>query len=237
MRGLKRFSGVEIAPSRAEVLRRMEMPADAAISPELEGILNAALVRFLDLAGPVGLVEPVSHQEFSAIYQGDGRNAPATPLEPIAARAERLSLFVATVGQAVSDEIGRAFVSGDPAFGLVLDAFASEGTNRLAYRLGADALESARSAGRVSKDAVVLPYSPGYCGWHVTGQRSLFAALDADSIGVSLGQSCLMSPIKSVSGVFVAGPPPLHRFRPDFAFCDECAARDCLSRMASLKKT
>ncbi len=237
MRRLTRFPAVEVAPLRADVLRRMEMPAGAAISPELDAILDSALVRFLDLADPVGLVEPVSYEEFVSIYEGEGRNASPAPLEAIAARAERLALFVATVGRPLSDEIGRAFVAADPAFGLVLDALASEGAIRLAYRLGAEALEASRHAGRVSGEAVVLPYSPGYCGWHLSGQRSLFAAINSDSIGVSLGRGCLMSPIKSVSGVLVAGPPQVHRFRPDYAFCDACATRDCLSRMASVQKT
>jgi hypothetical protein len=236
MHRLKRFHAAEIVPCRRDVLRRMEMPADAAISPELETILAGALARFLEIADPVGLVDSISCEEFSEIYRGEGRNAPATPLQTIAVRAERLSLFVATVGQPLSDEIGEAFVSGDPAFGLVLDALATEGVNRLAYRLGADALECERNARRVSREAVVLPYSPGSCGWHMSGQRALFGAIKSGTIGVSLGRSCLMSPIKSVSGVFVAGPPHVHRVRPRYAFCDECATRECLSRMASLRK-
>jgi hypothetical protein len=236
VRSIKRFPSTEIAPPRADVLRRMEMPAGAPVSPALEGLMNAALLRFMDVADPLGVAEPISHGEFATVYYGDGRNAPDTPLELIATRAERLALFVVTVGQRLSDEIGRAFVSGDPALGLVLDAFASEGVNRLTYRLGADLLDTARRRGRLSAEAVVLPYSPGYCGWHVSGQRTLFEVVNAAMIGVSLGGSCLMSPMKSVSGVFVAGPPQVHRFRPDYAFCDECATRECLARMASVKR-
>ncbi len=236
MRSLKRFPAAKIAPTRADVLRRMEMPADAPVSPILEGLINAALVRFLDVANAVGIAEPISQEEFATVYYGEGRNAESTPLEVIAPRAERLALFVVTVGQPLTDEIDQSFVSGDPAFGLVLDAFASEGANRLVHRLGADLLEASRRRGRVSDAAVVLPYSPGYCGWHVSGQRALFAAINANIVGVTLGRSCLMSPMKSVSGVFVAGAPQVHRFRPDFAFCDECSTRDCLARMASVRK-
>jgi hypothetical protein len=237
VRRVKRFPATDVAPVRSDVVRRMEMPAGAPISPALDGLMNAALVRFLDIADPVGVAEPISREEFATIYHGEGRNAPVTPLDSVAAGAERLALFVVTVGQGLSDEIARAFVSGDPAFGLVLDALASEGANRLAYRLGADVLEASRKRGHVSGEAVLLPYSPGYCGWHVTGQRALFGAINAHMIGVSLGRSCLMSPMKSVSGVFVTGPPQVHRFRPEYAFCDECPTRECLSRMASLKST
>ena len=83
-------------------------------------------------------------------------------------------------------------------------------------------------------EARVLPYSPGYCGWHVSGQRALFAYLDAGEIGVTLNASCLMNPLKSVSGVLAAGPPDIHRFAPTYACCAECRNRTCLGRQSLL---
>ena len=68
------------------------------------------------------------------------------------------------------------------------------------------------------------------------GQRNLFARLGPGAIGVTLNDSCLMTPIKSVSGVLVAGAGEIHRFRPDFDFCDECKTRACGVRMASVLK-
>ena len=43
-----------------------------------------------------------------------------------------------------------------------------------------------------------------------------------------------MSPIKSVSGVLVAGHPEIHDFENDFDFCFDCATWECRSRIASL---
>jgi hypothetical protein len=45
-----------------------------------------------------------------------------------------------------------------------------------------------------------------------------------------------MSPIKTVSGVLVAGPGTAHKFRPDFPFCDDCRTHECGRRMASVLK-
>ncbi|MCK5274191.1 MAG: hypothetical protein KAR37_06065, partial [Alphaproteobacteria bacterium] len=75
---------------------------------------------------------------------------------------------------------------------------------------------------------------PGYCGWHVTGQRRLFDRLGADRIGVTLNSSCLMQPLKSVSGVLVIGPPSIHEFDNDFDFCALCSTYQCRSRIGSL---
>lgn len=62
----------------------------------------------------------------------------------------------------------------------------------------------------------------------------LFERLQPVEIGVTLAASCLMNPLKSVSGVLVAGPARVHRFRPTFPFCDACATHACRVRMASV---
>lgn len=50
-------------------------------------------------------------------------------------------------------------------------------------------------------------FSPGYCGWHVSQQQSLFRMFPTTSpCGVNLTGSSLMVPIKSVSGVTGVGP-------------------------------
>jgi hypothetical protein len=89
----------------------------------------------------------------------------------------------------------------------------------------------------VGSDARVLTYSPGYCGWHVSGQRALFRVLRPEEIGVTLNESCLMQPLKSVSGVMVAGAAAVHRFRPTYDFCDACATHECRTRMASVLRS
>jgi cobalamin-dependent methionine synthase I len=114
----------------------------------------------------------------------------------------------------------------------MLDAVASAGADLLADRLAERYRQ--RLAGRGMDATRVLPYSPGYCGWPTRGQRSLFDALRPEEVGVTLNDSCLMSPIKTVSGVLVAGPGEAHRFRPDFPFCDDCRTHECGRRMASV---
>lgn len=49
------------------------------------------------------------------------------------------------------------------------------------------------------------PYSPGYCGWKLTEQKELFSLLPESPCGITLTESCLMLPIKSVSGMIALG--------------------------------
>jgi hypothetical protein len=79
-----------------------------------------------------------------------------------------------------------------------------------------------------------LAYSPGYCGWHVSGQGRLFARLRPEEIGVTLNASFLMQPLKSISGVLVRGPGRIHRFAPDYPFCADCAGQPCRARIAAV---
>lgn len=221
------WTAVESTPPRAEALRSQGLPEGHEPSARIAALVESALAEYVAAAEPRGLVEEISREEFAEVYRGEGRNAPATPLEVIAPRAERLALFVATVGEPVTRRIREHFVAQDPAAGAMLDSVASAAADGLAERLA-----ERFAAGAAGSRA--LAYSPGYCGWHVSGQRRLFARLRPEEVGVTLNASCLMTPLKSVSGVLVRGPREIHRFAADYPFCDDCAERACRARIAAV---
>ncbi len=235
MRRLIRFAFDEVRPSEEEVLARIGMPNGATVAQAVRGLLTESAEKIAGSAEPRGVFQSISKRDYEAVYHGEGRNAAESPLDLIAPRAEALALFVGTIGERPGNDIDTLFRKDDPALAMILDAWASETTNRVADALANQFLEDLRREARVTDAARVLPYSPGYCGWHLTGQRALFAALRPDDIGVALQPSCLMMPIKSVSGVLVAGDAAVHRFRPAWAFCDECSAHECGPRMASVR--
>jgi hypothetical protein len=63
---------------------------------------------------------------------------------------------------------------------------------------------------------------PGQEGWPIQQQKVLFECLNTDGIGVSLTNSYLMIPRKSVSFVIGMGPD----MRPDAVACDFCSKRN-----------
>jgi AcrR family transcriptional regulator len=231
------WTPAESAPPRAEALRLQGLPPGREPAPRIVALLEEALAEYAQTAEPRALVEEISREEFAEVYHGEGRNAPATPLELVYPRAERLALFVATVGEPVTQRIRGRFAEHHPAAGAMLDSVASAAADGLAERLAERFQRLARAEGAAGAgDAAglrALPYSPGYCGWHVSGQRRLFARLRPEEIGVTLNASCLMRPLKSVSGVLVRGPASIHRFTPDYPFCADCAERPCRVRLAA----
>ena len=48
-------------------------------------------------------------------------------------------------------------------------------------------------------------FSPGYCGWHLSGQKEIFRLLDGKPCDIALSDVCLMKPIKSISGIIGIG--------------------------------
>ena len=56
-----------------------------------------------------------------------------------------------------------------------------------------------------SKLGITDRFSPGYCEWNVAEQQKLFQLMPRGFCGVSLSQSSLMNPIKSVSGIIGIG--------------------------------
>jgi hypothetical protein len=222
------------APHRDVVLGRQGIPQGHPVSERVERVAQVAISLYETLAQPKGILLEISHEEFRDVFEGEGLNTLPAPLPAIAEKANSLALFAATVGAPVSERIRELFEENDPATALMLDGIASERAEMAATLLAKAFGDSLVGRDSVTSDLGVLPYSPGYCGWHITGQRRLFASLKPDPIGISLSESCLMSPLKSVSGVLVAGEPDIHDFENDFDFCFDCATWECRTRIQSL---
>jgi hypothetical protein len=232
MNGITQFDLEDARPSREGVLSAQELPAGEALPSHLTELLADAFAEYDARAEPRAIATELSRAELEEVLDGFDLPLGETVIGRIYPKGAAFALFVATLGRPLAERIRELFAVNDPARGWMLDAVASSGADRLSTLLCAR-LE-AELADRGHTSPRVLPYSPGYCGWTVRGQKRLFARLRPEEIGVTLNDSCLMTPIKSVSGVLVAGDREIHRFRPDFDFCEECKTHACRARMASV---
>jgi hypothetical protein len=198
----------------------------------IQSIIDQTREVFNANARPRGLYQTLAVTDFDPIYRGRGDNDDDTPLEHVIDDAVSLALFAVTLGEQIPERIAAFFDSGELAEGYILDQVASFAADELAD-IAAHRFQTDNGPG----DLAVLPYSPGYCGWHVSGQEALFARLRPDEIGISLNDSCLMHPIKSVSGVLVLAPVEAHEFSPAFPCCATCTTLECQERAASLRDT
>ena len=232
MKGITHFEMEDARPDREAVLAAQGLPEPSALPERLQGLLDDAFEEFDAHAEPRAIAEAVSRADLEEVLDGFDVPVGETVIGQVYPRAEACALYVATLGAALAERIREMFATNDLGRGWMLDAVASSGADRLLALLSTRYEQELERGGHTAPR--VLPYSPGYCGWTVRGQKNLFARLAPEAIGVTLNDSCLMTPIKSVSGVLVAGPGEIHRFRPAFDFCDECNTRACAARMASV---
>jgi hypothetical protein len=228
------FTPADAAPDRDAVLEQLGIPAGTFLGERVEGIYTAAAGLLAENVAPAGVLADISVVEFAAVYRGEGRNEPRTPVADIASHAEHLALFAVTLGARTSQVLTQCFAAEDFALAYMLDAMASVAADALADMAQRRFDGMLRQRGWATPDGAVLRYSPGYCGWDVTGQKRLFAYLDPAPIGLTLTDSCLMQPLKSVSGTMIAGPRTIHKFPPSYEFCDRCETRTCRDRLAAL---
>ena len=228
------LAAVKEPPPAASVLEAQGIPPGSEVPRRVVEVLRQAGRLYTELAEPRGLWGEIDRAAFERVYRGEGLNELRTPIDEIAPRSDHLALFVATLGEGLSRKIGRLFACNEPALGYMLDAVASERADMAAGLVAKAYLDWLRESGRATEATRVLPYSPGYCGWHITGQRALFRRLAPDRVGVTLNESCLMQPLKSVSGVLVAGRGEIHRFENDFDFCGHCTTHGCRGRISAL---
>ena len=90
--------------------------------------------------------------------------------------------------------------------------------------------DQANGGRRNGSPARAFLYSPGYCGWHISAQERLFARLRPEQIGIRLNERFLMTPLKSISGVLVAGPARIHQVTGSYPFCAQCKSPACRER-------
>ena len=232
MREVFKVRPIDLLQSVAEPIRALEPGDESPAAPQVQSVIERARELFIETARPKALYEAIATADFNLVYRGEGGNEENTPLEQVLEEAVSLALFAVTLGREVSDRITELFDAGELAEGYILDQMASIAADELAGIAG----QRFRAAlGSNDGGTAILPYSPGYCGWNVTGQRALFAHLDPDELGMTLNDSCLMHPVKSVSGVLVLAPIAAHGFSPAFPCCATCTTLDCQERAAALR--
>lgn len=111
----------------------------------------------------------------------------------------RFALFTATVGQHFQSWQEKLKEEGDVLKCFLLDVIGSciaERTGDYMERLLEMVCDHERHTNRLS---------PGYCGWHLSGQKQLFRLMYDTPSGITLSDVCLMNPIKSISGIIGIG--------------------------------
>ncbi|MEE9167676.1 MAG: vitamin B12 dependent-methionine synthase activation domain-containing protein [Candidatus Neomarinimicrobiota bacterium] len=231
------FTIDDLLPQPSEVLRAQGVAKGARIQDSVYAVVENALTVFSSTARPACLMAECTVAEFDDIYQGQGKNAAESPLPNIFPRAENLAVFALTMGEDITSRIQQLFKADDFPVAAMLDTLASLAADRAVIITENSYLHELMESDPEGRDISVLSYSPGYCGWDISGQEKLFQFLHPEEIGIYLNESFLMKPLKSVTGLLVAGRKEVHLFQNSFPFCRDCRDPTCQERMKRITES
>ena len=135
---------------------------------------------------------------------------------------ESAALFVCTAGEVFTEMSHSLNAEGDFLEAYVVDAIGSLTVERAMDNIQHELEQDMACRGLHISNR----YSPGYCNWPLSGQRALFGAIGEHDTGVTLSATCLMSPIKSVSGIIGIGRDVRRR---EYG-CAVCNNKTCIYR-------
>lgn len=136
--------------------------------------------------------------------------------------SEYAALFLCTAGGLFTDLTHHFNSRGDLLEAYIVDAIGSLTVEKAMDKIQHDLKLKAD----VWQMEISNRYSPGYCNWHLSSQKALFGLIGENPSGVSLTDSCLMEPIKSVSGIIGIGKEVKRR---EYG-CVVCQNENCIYR-------
>lgn len=178
------------------------------------------------------LVEPsLYHQntgidsvEKGTVHLEEGPEFKSPKLSKMLKDCDDVICYIATLGDGVDCEIKRLMDNKHMAEAYILDAMASVAADNMVATFHRHMKDEYKDQGK----QVTLCFSPGYCDWAITEQKKLFNLLGSRDVDVELNDSCLMSPRKSISGVFGIHSNGETPYNP----CWDCNKTDCPARRA-----
>jgi hypothetical protein len=196
-------------------------PAPRRLVSAAEQVIE--LTRTLARPRAVYEVYETARASDGAVILGGGRFS-GKILTRVLEGSDLAAVYAVTLGPELDDESSRLAATGDVLSSVLLDTAGSLALTKASISfIGRVFAAEAAPRGYV----VTSPFGPGQCRWDLAEQRVLFDLIEPSRIGISLTDTFLMIPKKSVSGIMGIG-------KPDEVFttspCSLCNRKDCPGR-------
>lgn len=217
---------LSVTVTRDDILKRIEHSPDRRPSDIVLNSIDNCMRQYQSLISVRGVyvIREIEENDGRDLTLSDEIRFNAWNLTYAFRGCPNAAVFIVTIGDAIEQEASRLMKQGHGIEGYILDAIGSCAAESAADSLQAEIGKVARNRNQ----AITLRYSPGYCGWDIVEQKILFQAIDASRIGVSLTDSCLMLPRKSVSAIIGMGEPAVVAETP--CPCEQCDDDNCRDR-------
>lgn len=143
--------------------------------------------------------------------------------------ATQVVVMALTIGQKLENKVSQYFISGEYTSGLLLDA-----AGTAAVEVAADQVCEFIKQQVAQQGYMTLPrFSPGYGNWDITVQPLILDLANAHEIGLTVTDSCMLQPRKSITAV-IALTANQHDSNASYMYhdttCHQCCQINCLAR-------
>ncbi len=188
-----------------EVLRRQGIKEYSKLKEETKALIqelmrSAQKDNFLQpaIAYEIYIITKLNRNR---VYLEGNMALDGTLFSSVISSAKELAIAVCTIGCKLEEKVSDYFSKNEPLRGLLLDGIGSAAVDSLAQEVcKLIALEAAARGYQASS-----PLSPGMHGFPLSEQQQIFRLVPAGKIGVSLTESGVMVPRKSISMVMGLG--------------------------------
>jgi len=224
-----RFEELSVTSAEVEELMGFENRKVPEPFPELiqNGLEQAP--DFTQIKGGYKIFElAVIDTENQTIQIEDLIFSPAKVVTTQLKNASAAALFICTAGTKISAHSQQVAAEGDTLLSYVFDVIGSLTVDKAMDKIEDNLKREMSATGLNISDR----FSPGYCDWSVADQQKLFALLPPQFCGITLTESSLMNPIKSVSGIIGIGK----NVKQLGYQCNWCNDRNCIYGKMKRKK-
>ena len=193
--------------------------------PRLVRVAEQTIERARVLARPRGIYEvhETTGTEDGAVALGTGRFS-GKILARVLEGSDLAAVYAVTLGPDLDGEASRLSAAGDVLSSVLMDSAGSLILGRAAVAFVGKIYDAEASPRGYS---VTPPFGPGQCRWDLAEQRVLFDLIVPSRIGITLTDTYLMIPKKSVSGILGVGKPGAIFTKTP---CQICSRKDCPGR-------
>ena len=200
------ISDINLTLNIKQVLRRQRFGENPRLIPQFESLIR----ELLDTVESERLLKPsIAYEVYSVVdidadrVQLEGDVALyGTCFHSVLSGARELAVAIYTIGPALEEMTTRDFQRGEPLRGMLLDSIGSAALEPLGEKVCAYIRDEATSRGYQSSSG----FDPGVCDFPISEQRRLLELVPAEEIGVSLTDSGMLIPLKSISTIIGMGP-------------------------------
>ena len=220
------LSHEQIDIDKEKIMNRIGYDGDYTPSVRIDSLVDDYIENYHDFIAPsyVYKIRYIKSVNRNRVDIGDSIILESYKVARLLERCGKVAVFALTIGNYLEDMVAYLVNNGLVLQATVLDAIGSGTVEKLAAWLEQNIRIDASQEGMVTSRR----FSPGYCDWDVSQQEQVFKALGDNTAGITLNDSMLMVPQKSVSGIIGIGRPDkgIENYNP----CRTCRKLRCLGR-------